>query len=336
MKESKVETKKDISFFPRGSLVMTFYGLRDISMIKEGDYVLSKNGTFHKVIKVTNSIAQLLEIKGHGHPNLMVTKGQKILASNYERIWNTEKKISERKFFKNDWVMAKNMKGMFWASPIKFPNTKAPIDLNEDLFWLIGAYLGIGFVMYNNNIYLKTNDFRFEELENKLNNLNLKFRKNRKEAFCEYYITHIVLADWLKNTFDFKFKTRNLPMWIYSLDKKCRENIFLGFMWAIGVFEDEKYRASTTDKYLAISIKLLAQSLGYSVALYVSTSKKNNKIIERWQIVAEINARSSVVIDSNRMSLVREITENKRMFNIYGLELDNSDSIIVDGIIVKS
>lgn len=324
----------DSSSFPKRSLIMTLDGLKDISLVEIGEYVLTDNGKLHKVLRKTSSLAQLLEIKGHGHPKFMATKEQKVLGTDYERVWSNETKSSERKFRKESWIDAEDMKSMFWASPVIFPQIKTPIEMSEDMAWLIGAYLDSGFIMYNGNIYFKTNDFRYEELQECLKRLNISFRK-KDGAFIEFYISNAVLSDFFKRTFDLGYGIKNMPLWVYGMEEKYRKQLFEGFIWNNGSFGDNKYRIATKNKYLAIAIKLIAQSIGCSVALYLSVSKKDKKVVERWQLVAEINARSSAVMNNNRLGLVREISENKRKVSVYGLEIEENRGFIVDGIIVK-
>ena len=322
--------------FYKNSLVFTPDGLKNISLIRENDFVLNKEGRFCEVLKNNKTYNKLIYIKGHGHPKLTTTKGQNVLATDYKRIWNKKKGISERKFNKKRWINAEEMKGMFWASPINFPEIKAPIDLNKDISWFIGAYLGSGAIRYGRELYFKTNDFRYKKLEQVLKNLNLRHKKKRLEAFTEYFIYHAVITDWLKRVFHGRYNIKVVPFWIYGMDKKYRQNLFEGYVWARGVFEDGKYRFSTKNKHIAIAMKLIAQSLGYSVALYVNTSKKKNRITERWQIVAETSARSSAVVGNERLGLVREIIFGRKQQSVYSLELKNSNNYIVDGIIVKS
>lgn len=325
--------KTFFELYPK-SVLITKDGLKYVSNITEEDVVLMGNKSFEKISQINKSTIPLLSIKGHGHPQLMVSNNQKILVTNYDRVLNKETEKTERKFYKPHQVLAKDTKGMFWASPVSFPKEICPIELNENILWLIGAYLGNGYVNYN-NIYFGTNHFRCDELEEKLSYLNIKLNKNQKGAIVEYYINHAVLADWLKRTLNVGYNTKNIPFWIYGMDEKYRKSFFDGFVWGNGVFENESYRFSIKDnKYLAIGIKLIAQTLGYSTALYLSTSKKRNKVTERWQIVAEINARSSVVIEENRFGLIREVTEKKRNYVVYNIEIENGNSLIVDGILL--
>lgn len=324
----------NFSCFPGKSLVLTPNGLKEIQYVEVGDLVLTGNNKFASIKKKHDSLSQLLEIKGHGHPNFSVMKGQKILATDYKRVKNPKTGKVERKFNRPSWVSGENMKGMFWASPAFFLKMEPPIDLNEDITWLIGAYIGNGFVNYNKINFL-TNHFRDEELENRLDNLGIKLNKVQRGSIVEYYVVHAVLADWFKNTFNIGYGLKNMPFWIYGMDRKYRESLFKGFIWGCGVFENERYRATLDNKYIAIGMKLIAQTLGYSTALYYYESKKNNKRKESWRIVAEINARSSTTIGNNRFGLVREIFENKRHYRVYGLELNEDNTLIVDGLIVK-
>lgn len=326
------ENKKP-SYFPGRSLVMTPSGLKAMQHIEAGDLVLTGSNKFVAVKNKKESLSQLLEIKGHGHPNFSVAKGQKILATDYKRKVNSSTGKAERKFRRPSWVSGENMKGMFWASPAYFIKTEPPIDLNEDITWLMGAYIGNGFVNHNKINFL-TNYFRDEELRSRLNNLGIKLNKIQRGSIAEYYVIDDNLANLLRSTFDVGYGMKNIPFWIYGMDKKYRKSFFNGFVWGCGIFEG-RYKITTNSKYIAIGMKLIAQTLGYSTALYYYNSKRNNKKKENWRIVAEINARSSTAIGNNRFGLVREVYEYKKPRRVYELELEEENTIIVDGLIVK-
>jgi len=316
------------------NLVMSKEGLKFVSDIETGDLLLNVNNGFSKVLAVKESSFPLLSIKGHGHPDFIVYPESLALSTNYKRIVNKKTGKTERKFTNPAWVLAQNLKGSFWSSPIIFYKEKIPVELNENISWLIGAYLANGYTK-SNKIYFLTSHFREEKLSEKTNFLKLKLYKEKKGSIFEYYINHAVLSDWIRRTFDKGYGIKNIPLWVYGMDKKLRENLFDGFVWGSGVFENQSYRFSIrNNKYLAIGMKLIAQSLGYSTALYFSESGRK-KEIKRWQIVAEINARSSVVIDNNRYGLIREIRKSEKNNINYSIKLDKENGIIVDGIIIR-
>lgn len=326
--------KQELSFISGKSVILTIDGLKYVGDINAGDLVLTGNNTLGKVSKVEKRLSPLIFIKGHGHPALMVSSNKKILSSNYNRITNSETGESERKFIEPVWTNAKDVKGMFWASPISFLETSCPIEIDENIAWLMGAYLGNGYIKFN-TVYFNTNHFREDRLIEVSEKLKLRLDKKQKGSIYEYSITHAVFVNWLKETLIIDNK-KNIPFWVYGMPLKYRKQFFEGFVWGCGVFERKNYRFSIkNNKCLAIGMKLIAQSLGHSTALYLSTSKKNSKTSERWQIVAELSARSSVVIENNRFGLIREVKENNRKHIVYDIELENGNSLVVDGIIVK-
>lgn len=327
--------KKDLNFaFPRRTLFMTKGGLRDVSDIETGDYILNHKNSFSKVLSKSEERGFLVELKGHGHPELRLLGSQGVWATHYDKQWNKDREVSERKFRRRRWVPAMDMKGMFWSSPIKFLSKDAPIKITNELAWLIGFYLSSGFIMYDKTINLRTNDFKFEKVEEVLRRLGLNYRV-KHGSFVEFFIRDKEVSAFLEANFEYKYRLKNMPFWVYGMKECFRENLFEGFLWDNGIFEDSRCRVSARNKYLAIGMKLIAQTLGYSVALYVSKSRKKKRYTERWQIVAEVNARSSAIVSGSRLGLVREVKINKRKNIVYSLGLEGSDGYLIDGIFVK-
>lgn len=320
--------------FHSRSTLMTPEGLKCANKINTNDLVMTKEG-FVKAERTKSSLASLVKLRGHGHPRLMLLENQDVFATDYKRISNKETGKSEREFSNPRWINAKSLKGMFWASPSLFKETKAPIDLNKDIAWIIGAYLSKGYVNYNTTTF-NVNHFREEELKNATSNLGLRLIKKKKGSIYEYEIHHAVLANWLKMNFETMHFNKNIPFWIYGMDYIHRKEFFNGFIWGVGIYENKSYRFSIkNNKCLAIGMKLISQTLGYSTALYLSTSKKGSRKTERWQIVAEENARSSVDIDNKRYGLIRSVTKEKEPYIVQEIELGKSNIILVDGIIIK-
>ena len=328
-------TEKFMIYSSKDSLIMTEEGLKYVSKLTKDDNLITANKEITKIRNLPVTVGNLLVIKGHGHPKLMVNKDQFILTSNYKRVWNKKEKKAEREFITPIYKRSEDIKGDFWASPMSFIKTDEPIVLSENLTWFMGAFLSGGYIEKGWQIYIKTNQFRYKELEDRLKDLGVKYTKNVLHAYTEYFIRDKIMVKFFNDTFNIGYGVYNIPLWVYSMDENLRKSFFEGFMWHGGVFEDDKYRISTGNKYLAIGIKLIAQGLGYSVALYLNESYKDKKKIERWQIVSEINARSSAQIGENRFGLVREVEKNERKFVITGRELERNESVILDGIVVK-
>lgn len=314
------------------SLLMTEEGLKEVSKLSLGDKILGQNKKFIQVLSLSPLIqkSETIFLKGHGHPEFITNKDMLFLYSNYVRTTNEDGK-AERNFIEPNWVGPLDMNGNFWASPTKFPRGSSHGSISDNMAWILGAYLSSGNIV-GNNIFFSTNHHREEELITVLAREGFYVKKRQKGSVFEYYLTHAVLAGWLKEMLPFK----NIPYFIYGEKKKVREEFFAGLIWGNGIFENDSYKiAIRNNKPLAIGIKLLSQTLGHSTALHLSRSGKYKKI-ERWQITAELSARSSTLIDDNRYGLIREVNKSKKKYLSYELELKgNRKGVIVDGLIVK-
>lgn len=319
------------------SVVITPMGFVHVFNLSVGDYVLNAENYYVKVSKVEKgNFAESIEIKGHGCPNLKVFPEHEVFASQYETKWNKEIKANERVFSPLLPVSSLQMKGFFWASPINLPLHPTSIEKSKALAWMLGAYFSCGFTMFDGKMNIKTNDFRFELLEKALQKLNFQYRKKYLNGVVEYFIDEKNVGKWAKEHISVGYKVNSVPMEVYGWEENLREKFFLGVIWGKGMDEGDRYKITLSNKTEAMAIKVLAQSIGLSVALYVSESGKAPNRIEKWQLVAEKSARSSDTLQNHRIGLVRSVGKGKPE-RFYNVELEQDVSgLYVDSIMITT
>ena len=227
--------------FAKDTLVLTKKGYKKIQDIKQGDYVLTHNNRFKKVLTpMKNKTESILDIKVMGsdiiqatfnHPFYVISKkGRK-----YTKDKKTNKYTSVRVFTNPYWKNAKELeKGDFISFPInnksiipnfsidKYKNKFIKENVselnfnNKNLWWVIGRYLGDGWTRFQKNnkgqiqgytvfICCNKKDNEKEEIENKLKGL---FNYNIREE---------------PTTYKFEINNKSLYMYLQKFGKYAYE-----------------------------------------------------------------------------------------------------------------
>ena len=103
------------SCFPEGHLVKTDKGYKDISKIKEGDFVLTHKNRYKKVVKTNKRFIneKILEFNVSGIPErIRVTKNHPFLVSRYGSVHHSKYRFNLPDYFENsfEWIKAKDLK----------------------------------------------------------------------------------------------------------------------------------------------------------------------------------------------------------------------------------
>lgn len=311
----------------RTALVVTGRGILDAYRVKVGDVLLCADGIMRKVESVEKMSGKVYELKGHGHPNLNLPDGQRILATTYDR------KEAERNFKPFSFVNPNDMKGYFWASPKIFPNTDS--ELTPDEAWICGLAMATGPVSGKSPVLVHVHESKRETVQYFAERLNLKYFATSFHTQYQYQINSPKLMKWMSKNLSQTLGRKVVPMEILGAARNIRKAFFDGYVFGRGTFEDDKYRFSADNKMEAISMKLLAQTINYSTALYYSETKSEEGVKEYWQIVAEKTARSSVEIGRNRCGLVRDIEFIKKDKALVSINVIGNSSLVVDGLIFE-
>ena len=157
--------------FPSGTLVMTSKGHKEIQDINIGDKVLTHKNRFKKVVKTMQKpCSALYNIKVFGVEEFNVTAEHPFYARKFKRVWDCVNKTNKRLFSEPEWVEVKDLDKTYYMGIAINQESKLPLwqgyeykhqnritkcknELNfenENLWWLIGRYMGDGWTSVTN------------------------------------------------------------------------------------------------------------------------------------------------------------------------------------------
>jgi site-specific DNA-cytosine methylase/intein/homing endonuclease len=343
--------------FPAGTLVLCKDGLKPIEDVRVGDEVLTHTGVFRRVVRTVSRFANTIVLKGYGHPELVTTENHPFYASERARTYNSHRRGWDSCFSEPTWVFAKDMKRKYWASPVSFPQMDLPPISSEgrefenppitpDLMWLVGVWLGDGWVRMRKTkgraIICASYD-QADILRSAIRAAGFDASESKERTVIKFHITRRAFARWLVEHFGQKAHGKTIPTWALGMSRELREALLMGYLFADGFPYKDGYKATTVSKPLAVGIKLLAQSLGWSVSLYRYQPNRpsvieGRRVDERpqWRIVLRGKTRSAFIKNGNVFGLVRSVSPTGRKELVYDITVEADHSFLADGIVVHN
>jgi site-specific DNA-cytosine methylase len=161
-----------------------------------------------------------------------------------------------------------------------------------------------------------------------------------------FKMCHTGLADWLIQHFGQLAHGKTIPAWVLTMPPDWQRALLDGYLSADGhwVADRGKHMATTVSKRLAIGIKLLAEGLGYRVALH-KYPQHSNKIEGRifggrdlyelaW--LEDRQRQYNHEAGGHSYGRVRSIKTGHQAVTVYNLSVEEDESFVADGIVVHN
>ncbi|OEZ92169.1 C-5 cytosine-specific DNA methylase [Janthinobacterium sp. HH107] len=351
--------------FPAGTLVMTDKGYRAIETIQVGDRVLTHKLRWRAVTECSSATRPLIEIRGHGHPGILVSPEHPFYTRTQYRTWNNERRSYDHALRAPEWMPASTVqKGLYWAAPCTFPESVAPdvagrgIDMSDELLWLAGRYLGDGWTRLTDTraeVVITCGVHEIERLRPLLNRWpraggraganELEWHERTTATAYQFTTNHRGLVEWLREHFGHRAEAKGIPAWALGLPIAAREALLEGYLSADGHKFEDFVEAHTVSKSLAFGIKALANSLGKTVAVYC---RPNSSVIQgrevnardlfkvRWRHAVHIEHTQTYREDGIEWCPVREQSAGPVSAEVFNIGVEEDESYVVEGIIVHN
>ena len=293
---------------PISSIIPTPDGFKKMGDLKKGDYVFDMHG---ESVKILNT---------HPHKNkdiyeVIFNDGSKVKCG-LEHLWyvqNINWKKKEWRTLSLEEILRIGIHNKISESHIKqgikkrnkwFIPTVKPIQYSEKNYFMhpyvLGIYIGDGNI-YNDAVGISIPDYEYESANriSSLLNEGFKLSKNSKINCSQYTIIKTSENNSKINTFIQEIK--RLELNIYGNNKfipyeyklgsiEQRIELLKGLMDANGSIskKNNKIEYSTNSHQLAEDVAELVFSLGGIAKIHSSNMVKNNKNIEKYQVIIKI------------------------------------------------
>lgn len=367
-----VVLEQDEACFPADTLILTKKGYKWIVDIVPGEMVLTHKNRWRKVLEnIDNGERDVVEIRGHGHPNLRVTPNHRFWARTPE----FKDKVNNwgvKSFGPYEWIQADDLKNKYWTSfnqiaPVEIPaliaraktgsNNKDYQILNPDFIWLLGLYAAEGSTSSaygaGKGVTKATWSIHVDEVDYVMKRMRMAGLKafvqpvQCTENCFNVVVASVELAKFVDKNIGKGCYSKTVPNWVMSLPEELRSSFLDGLVYGDGHnCSDDRYapgrwKLSTTSKALAFSARTLAQSLGYHVAVHYVPGGRIGSIRGKefisgpsYQIVG---SRSGYVKSDGDycLSRVKSVKPAGRE-RVYDLTVEDDHSFVAEGVIVHN
>ena len=342
--------------FPKGNMVFTSNGYKEIQDVTTEDYVLTKEG-YHKVkhtmINRSNdmkniTIKNIGKIRATGnHPFYVrkITKNYKNETLYTEPIW---KSVNE--FVKDDYV------------GIKLEECKNVIPAYDNIptdkisfWWLIGRYIGDGWrkKKYKNRkheydvvICANKKDNETNEIKEKLQQLNFyNYWIEDANTTNKFHIQSKCLYEFLSQFKDGAIN-KTITKDVYDLPKEYIASFLEGYFSADGNVTNNRQTCTSISKGLIYGISKLVL-LAYQKPCHIYTDKPKDCIIDgrlihsdniRYNLSYTINPKfkNYKIKDGYIWCKISSVEDVEGEFEVYNLEVEDVHSYTVSNILVHN
>jgi len=340
--------------FPADTLILTECGLVRIQDVKIGDAVLTHKGRLRKVTGTMSKASDTVVVKGHGHYGLETTASHPFYSRIRRRVWDQPRRRWSFVFSDPEWVESESMSGNWWATPNQFDGIRPEVIAQEEwsnpeFFWMVGRWLGDGSndvrKVRGGCVTICCGKHEADDLAPKLTAAGMGEWKRREVRTATLFdLRSAWLSGALFNEFGHGASGKSIPTWVLTLERPLREALLDGYLSADGHFNGRKQEATTVSKFLAIGIKLLAESLGHRVAVHKTTQHCNTiegrqvnvQDVYRVMWVKDRKHEYARSIDGHSWGRVKSVEDGRQQVIVYNLSVEDDESYVADGIVVHN
>lgn len=354
--------------FPAGTMVLSKKGYVPIETLKVGDLVCTHLGNWKPIEATGHKDAETIKVSG-GHYGIVCTENHPFYAKK-EEYRHTHRDGVIRGLSEAKWVEAKDMLGhRFGAiktiSPLEIPemrqadNSKPPLPINEELMYIVGRWLGDGWVRdehrngrgensTQHQIYICCNQQKRERLAQRLHTLLdgiCKIAVIEERTVTKFRFMHKGMCEWLVENFGKYAGGKTIPAWVFGLKTSLIEALFSGYIDSDG--HDDKngnIKATTVSKSLAMGMRTIGEILGYQCGLYFF-ERPRTAIIEgrtvNQQNTYTLHFRNtkvkSVIMERDyNWYKCRKVIPTNKTETVYNITVADDHSYIVEGYAVHN
>ena len=359
--------------FTGDMLVMTNDGLMKIKDITTNQLVMTHKNEFREVIdsKYTGD-KQIWEVSGMCFDKIDCTENHKFFARKMVRHYPTNengKRYKVRVFENPRWVECCNLNKNDYLGIVINKNSILPnwngVDFNwsdgrktrhknelsalidnHSFWWIIGRYLGDGWIRSQGGIIICCAKDETEEILPHLKNCGFQYSISEERTVNKIHIPLKELEEFVKH-YGKGAANKRLPGYVFDMPTDYLEDLIIGYMSADGSYTQGLHKVSSVSKELIYGFgQLVAKVYKIPYRIYHNNRKPivfiegrqcNQK--EQWQLVwKDSTCKQDKAFYENGYIWfpIRSITKTNRVEAVYDIEVDEYHSFTVNGCIVHN
>lgn len=333
--------------FTADSLVLTRNGYKRICDVDYGDFVLSHDNKYHKVVNVfNNGTHDIYKIKAMGVDEIKTTlnhkfyvremfhKGHKWTRCFKPPVWKELRELT-----KNDYLgIAINQENRAIVS------NKLPMQ-NEHFWWIIGRYLGDGWIRSQQGIIICCDKAELGEITYHLDKLDWHYNIVEERTVLKIHIPKKALSDFVSQ-FGKGAGNKHLTQDILDLPIHYLTPFIKGYMSADGCFTNGLYKATSMSRELIYGIAQCVAKVYKTPYRIYKVEPPKTKIIE--DRLVNQNSWYQLVFKTEKKKQDKAFYEDGYIWypirsieyvgknNVYDIEVEDIHSFTVQNTIVHN
>lgn len=348
------------------TLVMTNRGIKELINIKDSDEVLTHTNSYKRVIKcMYTGDKEVYSIKGMGIDEIKATGNHKF----YVRRKHRKGHISMRVFEDPIWCETENLNknyylGIATNQESKFPNWNG-VDYiwndgrkkrhknnikdlfhNHSFWWLVGRYLGDGWIRSQGGIIICCGKKEMLEIAVHIRSCGYNYSISDEKTTYKFHIADKELSAYLEQ-FGKGALNKTLTNDIIDLPRDYLKSFIEGYASADGCIKNDKY----------ISINSISKKLIYSVAQCIAKAYQRPYSIHKTLVSKKKQLEGRIINQHDSYELIFKLNKNKQdkafyekgyiwfpitsveksgIQRVYDLEIESDHSFTANGVIVHN
>ena len=323
--------------FTGDSLVRTEEGLKEISKVRAGDYVLTHENVYRKVLNSGKTgRKKVLKLKAVGIDEIMATPNHpfyvRSIATKYPTLQSGDKKYRPKvKVLSNpEWKPLSEITDTDMIGIPVYDGRSSSFEYSDDILWLVGRYVGSGYTDADPELHsFLTDDKRKEEYRS-------TFGKNAPKDKDLFQIKEADMKRLCTECGD--SHDRQLPPWSLTLSRRQLRILLEGIFSCAGcAIKGDVYTAVMFSRKLAYDI-IYALGRAYEVAadLAVEDSPYNGIVMYSVTFRKEKWKQEKGFYESNYIWLPVKSVEEAGRKDVYNLSVYGDESYTVQNIAVHN
>ena len=332
--------------FPRGSMVLTDGGYKDIADIQVGDKVLTHLGNWKTVVRVGGRrVPEVYTMRAQGILDITASKNHPFFIRYKKKRWDNKTRKYEYYLDEPQKVKMEDIKPNGYIGVNILQTEKNPLNLTPELCYFFGRFIADGHYSDNHGKEIAIVIGKEKALEFEEHIKSLKYSKYPQQSCYRYVFRDERLCKLLLllglNKYAYE---KEIGYDLLCLPVNLLSSVIDGYMNGDGCLIKNYYQATTTSKKLALSLVIALQKVYKRGCRIYYTKRPDTHIIEG----RTVNQRDTYMV---RMMLndtkhayyvlgniiwypIKNITSTQKTEEVFNIEVEEEHTYTCNNAIV--